>query len=168
MFSIKRKGRTQAARLHKWIEDLTKSLTSKLSSGLRLKGRVRLMNRWGKKHPRKLMLYYSFFALSLLSINLLGLIVDNSNMSDGAGDPLKLNELSTDTPFGGMEKINYNREVIQQTLAEYAEANIQLAQRFDSLYNLPVKSRADSMEMMNTYRKLYNNPTNKPHESKEH
>ncbi len=167
MAGIKLKGRNQALKLHNWFHSLTRPIMDKVTVGLRFKGRVRLINRWGKKHPKRLMVYYSLFACGILMINLIGLFAGGGSDAK-VSDPLNLEKLSADTPFSAMATVNMNRETIHAALTEYAEANIRLAQRFDSLYNLPVKTRTDSIELLNIYRKLYNNPTHNTHDSTKH
>ena len=59
-----------------------------------------------------------------------------------------------DDMFDGMMTINKNREAIQSSISDYANAGILLTMKLDSLLNLDIKSREDSLEIAGIIEKL--------------
>lgn len=156
MFGIKKKGRKQAERLHRLIGDNIAPFVVKVSNNLRLSGRKRLFRRWGRNNPKRVMSIYAAFAVAILAWNIIA-IIGLRSVSHKDNDPLRLGTVTAvSNPFDGMTAINRNRETINDAISELAQANMRLAHRFDSLCNLRVKSREDSLEIVSIYNKFIN------------
>lgn len=156
MFGIKKKGRYHSQKFHSFLQDSIRPFLASLFARTRYPGRIRLMNRWGRKHPRKLVTYYCIFAFLLLGWNVAGFFIGNDKESNE--DPLKLKDMAnTENIFSGMAVLNRNREAIQSSVSEYAETNIKLYTQLDSLLSLKIKTREDSLEIVRLYRILNSN-----------
>ena len=154
MFGLKKKGRYHSQKFHSFLKDSIKPGLALLFAKTRYPGRVRLLNRWGRKHPRRLVMYYSIFAFLILGWNIAGFFVGGEKQED----PLKLRKMAnTDNVFSGMAVINRNREAIQSSVSEYAEANLKLYQKLDSLISLKKLTREDSLEIARLYRIINSN-----------
>lgn len=154
MLGIKKKGRQQAARLHRIIGENVAPYFLRLSSRLRIAGRTRLFRRWGRNNPKKVVSFYAGFVVVVLTWNILGLVGVRS-IPESHKDPLRLAEMSSvSNPFEGMAAINRNREVINNSVSELAQANAILAHRLDSLLRLESMTRKDSLEIVDIYTRL--------------
>ncbi len=156
MFGIKRKGREQSEKIHRFLRERLRHIFLSLSGRLRYSGRSRLFKRWGRKNPRKAMMYYACFVVVILGWNVMGMVsVSRHETVPKRVDPLKLKEMSVaDDMFDGMMTINKNREAIQSSISDYANAGILLTMKLDSLLNLDIKSREDSLEIAGIIEKL--------------
>lgn len=163
MFGIKRRGREQSAKIHRLISGAVAPWIERVSGRLRFPARKRLLNRWGSRHPRRVVALYAAFAVSILLWNVAGLVIGSPEK--GGSDPLGLAQRLEGNPFDGMLDVNRNRESIREAVSELAETNVRLANRLDSLCSLRVKTRRDSIEIMTICNKL-NNKTVKPDEPK--
>ena len=150
MFGIKRKGREQSEKIHRFLRERLRHIFLSLSGRLRYSGRSRLFKRWGRKNPRKAMMYYACFVVVILGWNVMGMVsVSRHETVSKRVDPLKLKDM-----FDGMMTINKNREAIQSSISDYANAGILLTMKLDSLLNLDIKSREDSLEIAGIIEKL--------------
>lgn len=153
MFGFKRKGREQSAKFHSTLKGFLMPMLNNLFIKTRYRGRARLINRWGRKHPKKVIWLYSASAVLLLGLNLPGLFIPQNN--NPGRDPLRLEDMAkTGSVFDGMTDINRNREAIQSAVSDYAKVNVELCLRLDSLISLENKTATDSLEIMQLYRKL--------------
>lgn len=102
------------------------------------------------------MMYYACFVVVILGWNVMGMVsVSRHETVSKRVDPLKLKEMSVaDDMFDGMMTINKNREAIQSSISDYANAGILLTMKLDSLLNLDIKSREDSLEIAGIIEKL--------------
>lgn len=153
MFGIKKRGRKISAKVFNQTSRGLSGYFGKWSAGWRIQGRLKLFSRWGKRHPKRLCIYYVAFALVILSVNILFSIISLSHPNTDQ-DSLGLSQIVNSSPVSGMTQININREVINATIDEYASTSLLLASRLDSLNNIKEKSREDSIEMVSIYQKL--------------
>lgn len=156
MFGIKRKGREHSSKLFEELQHRIVPMLQWIGSKARYNGRKRLFCRWGRKNPKKVIIYYASIASMLLVWNIMGMVLPrNSVKSNKSSDPLKLESVADgNNVFDGMTQINSNRESIKNAVQDYAEANLKIANRLDSLIRLDHKSRHDSIEIVRLYRKI--------------
>lgn len=154
MYGIKRKGREQSAKVHGAIKNSLKPFFEMLSAKTRYPARKVIINRWGRHHPKRVVCLYGMFAVIILSFNIMGHFLHDSSNTTTNSDVLNIARKSSVNPVQGMSQININRKVIGSTMQDYADVNISLAHRLDSLVRLDGKSRQDSIEILNIYKKL--------------
>lgn len=159
MGALKDKGRAASSKLHmifrQWIEPHIGNIRKRTRYG----GRMRLFKRWGNKHPKKVVTFYMVFVVAILGFNSLGLIFASNSKNAGKGNeseaPINLNRIAdAGSMFNGMAQINSNLEAIQAMNTKYAETNIRLATKLDSLINLKEWSREDSLEICKLTKQL--------------
>ena len=155
MFGIKRKGREISEKTHGKLAGCIKPYIDRQAVKMRLAGRIRLLDRWGRKNPKRLFLYYLCFAIIIISLNVIMSWVCSIDHSADK-DPLELSRLSQTNLVDGMNVLNLNREQIKDAVHDYNQARIILAHRLDSLCNLPVKSSSDSTQIYNLWNLLNN------------
>lgn len=157
MFGIKRKGREKAAKFHKAIEEYLRPLVQKGADKIKLHRRIRIANIWARRHPKRLMTYYTIFALALLSITLISDFTSTKQTEDVLG--IK----SIPSMSHRLKSINnteIQNERIRMEIAELGKKGQVIYEELDSLMKLPNKTHADSLKILSTY-KILNETFNK-------
>lgn len=157
MFHLKKKGRKHASKAHNALRSFLRPKLEALGRKLRLSGRVRLLNRWGRRNPGLMGASYAFIAAILIALNVLSMFrpdVPANADSNLVAVRDVMADSSARSVFDGMSRINRNREAINNINAKYAERGAQVASEADSLANLPVKSREDSLRLALKLQKL--------------
>lgn len=152
MFGLKKKGREKAQAIHRTIREQLSPHLARLGERLRLRGRIRLVNIWARKHPRKLMFYYSAFAVLLLGITLLS---DSFGQSEKQEDPLSLKSIpSMSHRLQSISNMEIQNERIKRETAQFGQMGMRLFNELDSLLKLPTKTHEDSLRIATNYRIL--------------
>lgn len=152
MFSFKRKKkeRRHAGLFWKMMGDLCSPVTQWLEKKLHYRSRIRLLNRWGRHHPKKLFYCYCVCAVIIISLNILS--IDFHHPQDIVAPFPDLSD--ADKVFEKNREIENTHSLIHSVETEYASSNYYLVDRLDSLVKVPVKSHADSVEIVRIYNKL--------------
>lgn len=164
MFGIKKRGRALSKKAHSMMAQKSLPFFQKVAVKLRLSARMKLLNRWGRNHPKKMVAYYIMFAFCILAINFIFPLVHTSSRQNKS-DPLELNKVAKNDFVNGMQHINLNRELIQDAVTELNNSRLDIANHLDSLCNLPVKTLEDSIQISYLWN-ILNKPTDKTHEPK--
>lgn len=149
MFRIKKKGREKAQRLHQTLKDQLSPHLTKLGERLRLRARIRWANIWGRNHPKKLMVYYSTFAIALLSGTVL---IDFLTPKAKSQDLLGLQSIpKMDHRLQSLNNSEIQTEKIKMELATLGQKGLIIYNELDSLMKLPVKTHEDSVRIITNY-----------------
>lgn len=155
MFGIKKKGRQAAASVHNAIGDIFKKQNAKFCKKARIEGRAKLANRWAKKHPYKLAIFYGGFAAVLLTLNIVEYYFnsreDKSTETSSMGSLYKVTRRS----FESLSMISNNRIQMETAVSELGLKGQRMLQELDSLNRLPSKTHTDSVRMYSIYTTLH-------------
>ncbi len=160
MFGIKRKGREKSAQLHKALESHLSPIVRKFSERIQLQRKIRIANIWAKRHPKKLMIYYSTFAFCLLGLTLLA----DFWTTEAPNDSLGMKDIpSMSHRLQSLNRTDMQNERIKQELGELGVKGMALYNQLVSLMKIPNKTPQDSVRIFSTYN-ILNNTFNKQQE----
>lgn len=150
MFGLKKKGRESSKKIHSVIIKLLYPYGKRLKSGMRIESRIRIANRMARAHPKRVMIGYSLFAVTIFTATILSdLVFSHRNTTDTS---LRLDEIPVINQ--GMSYISIseaNNEKLKQELSEMGKKGMILYQEMDSLSKLQTKSHEDSLRISNIY-----------------
>lgn len=146
MKSIKRAFREKREKTHNAVSLWLQPKINRIGQRIRLAGRIRLANRWARKHPKK-MFSLSFGTLFILFLTTFfhGPAEEKSIIPDDVGVQSALTGLSTIIDYR-----NYHENTVN-ALALQGGA---IKREIDSLVSLPNKTSEDSIRIFQNYRKL--------------
>ena len=149
MFGLKKIG-SSISKTSGYLAGKMKSFGISAGDHFRMKGRIRLANRWASHHPKK------FFAIFLISM--IPLIVINETIyyliKKNRQDKSQAVMLDIKPVFDGIHRIDANRERLKIQLNMLIDEGNLMLQQLDSISNLPVKTRNDSIEMKVLMKKI--------------
>lgn len=117
---------------------------------LRWKSRLVLANRWARHNPKRFFAYFLISMISLITFNeTIYFLVKKHNGENNRSSVLTVRPI-----FAGMNRINVNREGLKQQISELIDDGNQLLVVLDSLYNLPHKTRIDSIEIYRVMKQI--------------
>ena len=148
MKSIKRSLQESRLNTHRLIRAWLQPRLGEVGNRFRLGGRIRLTNRWARKHPRRT------FACVVGSLAFL--LTGNRETDEAAWTGTEsLNGIALVEPmFQGFRTIQANKNVHRTTLMELTGRGQKLREELDSLIALPRKSHADSIRIVQRYQQL--------------
>ncbi|MDE6009130.1 MAG: hypothetical protein K2G90_07980 [Muribaculaceae bacterium] len=149
MKSLKKKFRESKRKIGNGVESLLRPLMSKAGARLRLAPRIRLLNSRASKNPKRT---FAIVFSTLLIIFLADLSLTLFNPVKPAGPNIDI--ASIDTVFNGFRTIQENKDIHRKTLSDMALSGNVIRHQLDSLIALPVKTRADSIQIRMNYLKL--------------
>lgn len=155
-----KKRRIQKEKLHKALADSFSPLRKGFKEKLRLKGKIRLLNMWARKNPKKI--FISF--LCAMAIIIIGDLLLSKWLNRPEMSP-EVNMLNVSPIFNGMNRIENNRENIQLYLNSIIEEGLSLSQKLDSLQSIENKTPQDSANIkaaINRLNALNNILSNEP------
>ena len=134
--------------MHRLIRAWLQPRLGEVGNRFRLGGRIRLANRWARKHPRRT------FACVVGSLAFL--LAGNRETDEAAWTGTEsLNGIALVEPmFQGFRTIQANKNVHRTTLMELTGRGQKLREELDSLIALPRKSHADSIRIVQRYQQL--------------
>lgn len=110
---------------------------------LRLDGRVRLANRWGRKHPKRL---FAYFVSSVLCIGICDFVISSCIFAcDKNNEQQKV--LTVQPMFQGMHEINARKMSIKNNYDMMVQKSKQLGMELDSLNAIENKTKEDSIDI---------------------
>ena len=149
MFNIKKKGRANAQRFHRALKEFLSPHLARLGERLKLRQRIRLANIWARRHPKKLMINYSAFAVLLIGITLLS---DSLFSKPEEPDFLGMQSIpSMNHRLRSLNNTEVQNERIRQEVNELGNKGMQIYNELDSLMKLPVKTPDDSVRIIQNY-----------------
>lgn len=116
---------------------------------LRLKGRIRIANRWALKNPKFLMIS---FLISMAAIFLMDYVIGNL-ISDNKNENVYSN-LIRDPLVSSYSEIENKREEMKMHLSLLIEQGNRLTNSLDSLNKIETKTQKDSLMMINIISRL--------------
>lgn len=153
MFGIKKSGITLKKNINfgfSYITDSVYSLYVILKDKLRWRSRLVLANRWARHNPKRFFAYFLISMVSLITVNeTIYFLVNKHN-----GENNRSSVLTVRPVFAGMNRINVNREGLKQQISQLIDDGNQLLVALDSLYNLPHKTRTDSIEIYRVMKQI--------------
>ena len=162
MFNIKKKGRTTSQRFHRAIKESLYPHFIRLGNRLKVRQRIRLANIWARRHPKKLMINYSAFAVLLIGITLLS---DFLSTKPEEPDFLGMRSIpSMNHRIRSMNNTEVQNERIRQEVYELGNKGMRMYNELDSLMKLPVKTRDDSVRIIQNYNILNETFNSNEHE----
>ena len=128
----------------------------RLSDRLRIPARIRLANRWGAKHPKRV------FAISFTTVFCLmvgSIASDFYSFAKSRNAKTESPSLISDIPSiqsitDYNNHINDQKSVSRHIVGEIGNTGLRLKAELDSLMDLPVKTHEDSLQIVNKYRRL--------------
>lgn len=126
-------------------------LRSYISDKWKLKGKIRLLNIWAKRHPKRFM---ASFLVTMLCIFFLDVVITSAIKDNAKKGSLPM--LIVSQNFDGMRKIENNRENIKSVFSKIVEDGNILIAELDSLKRIENKTREDSIAIINIANQLYN------------
>lgn len=152
MFNFKKKGRQKAERFYDALKTHFSPIVVRLGDRLRLRGRIRLANKWATRHPKKLMFNYSAFAVLLFGFTLL---VDGYQSNKKSVDTLGLKSIpSMSHRLQSLNNTEIQHERIRQEVNALGQKGMIIYNELDSLMKLPVKTHTDSIRIVQNYKIL--------------
>ena len=147
MKSIKRSLQESRLNTHRLIRAWLQPRLGEVGNRFRLAGRIRLANRWARKHPR-----HTFACVvGSLAFPPAGKPADEAAWTGTES----LNGIALVEPmFQGFRTIQANKNVHRTTLMELTGRGQKLREELDSLIALPRKSHADSIRIVQRYQQL--------------
>lgn len=151
MKSLKKTLREGRLRTHEKIRSWLKPKIESIGTRFRLAARIRLANRIAGKHPRR-----TFgCVVGLLLVALAGNIAFTSLYAGRNPDRPEVDMIaSMDPVFSGFHKIQVGKTVQRNTLQQLADKGVAIKQELDSLIMIPVKTHADSINIIRQYNRL--------------
>lgn len=166
MFGIKKKGRATTQKLHSFLKDLLSPVAFRIANKLRMQGRMRLANRWARKHPKYFISGYCILAVTILS----GTLLWDFMIRDRSED--KESIMSSIVPINHrlkyLEIYEANQQMLKNEIAELGRRGMVLYNEMDSLMRIENKTREDSTRIACIYTNLNSIFNNKQHESEKH
>ena len=152
MFNIKKKGRLNARKFHDALMKQFSPILIRVGERLRLSVRIRWANKWAKRHPKRLMISYSAFAILLLGFTLL---VDGYQSHKQNANTLGLNSIpSMKHRLQSLNNSEIQQERIRQEVHALGQKGMIIYNELDSLIKLPVKTHDDSIKIVQNYKIL--------------
>ena len=137
---------------------LQESRLGEVGTRFRLAGRIRLANRWARKHPLRTFACVVGSLAFLLAGNIAGdvLLTDNRKTDEAVWTGTEsFNGIALVEPmFQGFRAIQANKNVHRTTLMELTGRGQELREELDSLIAIPRKSHADSIRIVQRYQQL--------------
>lgn len=141
------------------ISEAGRQVGNRLGGHLRLKARARLINSWGRKHPK--LVFTSFFAMMgiCVCISAIYVLTSSGNGNGSMGQDLELAKASLE----GSAKIRAMESASKALYGDVLDRAIACGQELDSLMRLEGKTRDDSIRMVvlseqfKIYKKALNN-----------
>lgn len=154
MKSIKRSLQESRLNTHRLIRAWLQPRLGEVGNRFRLAGRIRLANRWARKHPLRTFACVVGSLAFLLAGNIAGdvLLTDNRKTDEAVWTGTEsFNGIALVEPmFQGFRAIQANKNVHRTTLMELTGRG----QELDSLIAIPRKSHADSIRIVQRYQQL--------------
>lgn len=132
------------------VADLSSSIASVFGHKWRLKGRIKLCNRWAKKNPKKFMVYFFSLMMLILAFDLISLAFFHEDRLKAPITGL----VQANSYFEKRRNIDQNRERAKEKYEELIQKGNILLNQLDSLKNIPQKTHKDSIELAITVRQL--------------
>lgn len=152
MFGLRKRKNRQPSQLMRAIGLLVSPILASIRKKIRYNGRARLLNRWGRKSPRKVWYMYVCMGLILITVNIVQLIFHSksSGVSNYVADmPL----LSYDNKVNMFDIVRNNQD-INDKIEQYTSESRRLLAELDTLVKKDVKSHQDSIRILTIYNTL--------------
>lgn len=115
-----------------------------------MKARIVLANRWARHHPKRFFVYFLVCMASLVTVNeTIYFLVKKNHQNNTATSVLAIRPV-----FDGIHRIDANREGLKMQLNLLIDEGNTLLNSLDSIYNLPVKTHNDSIEIHRLMKKI--------------
>lgn len=151
MKSLKKIIRENRLKTHNLIRTWLQPKLGHIGTKFRLAARIRLANRIAGTHPKQ-----TFGCVTgLLLVALVGNIAFTSLYAGNNDDKPDVNMIANMDPvFSGFHKIQAAKDVQRNTLQELADEGVATKKELDSLIRIPVKTHADSINIIRQYNRL--------------
>lgn len=160
MFGIRKNNKKKSKQTAIFIKNLLSPYLQKISETIRIDGRIRLANRWGRKHPRRLMFYYAVFSVTLLAVTLITDIMNHA--ASDTSDVLKISDIpQMYNRLNFIQSQEGKQELIKHEIADLYGKGLILYNELDSLQHLQNKSHQDSIRIITIYQALNSTFINK-------
>lgn len=133
-----------------YISQYSRTFGDAVGNRFRMRGRIRLANRWARHHPKRFFVYFLVIMASLITINETIYFLMKKNREEKTSSAI----LAVLPMFDGRHRIDANREGLKIQFSQLIEEGNQLLIRLDSLYNKPVKTASDSLEIYHVIKKI--------------
>lgn len=155
MFKIKSKLKDAKQKKDFALRKYFRKHTDFLYNKLRLRSRIRIVNRWARKNPRIFGSCYAAIAIFLLTVTVSTFTSGNTKKTQ---DPLGLSEMpdfSKQLKF--VNKTVENNNILKKEIAEFHRQGLIMSQELDSLLKLTHKCHEDSVRINSLYNILIEN-----------
>ena len=150
MKSLKKTLRESRLKAHDMMRAWLKPKIQAVGTKYRLAARIRLANSWAAKHPKR---------TAACTVGVLAAVLVLNIALDGKKEPdiPKTGMIADMQPvFSGFRTIQVNKDIHRRTLEELTAKGQEIRRELDSMIAIPVKSHADSMNIVERYRQLEN------------
>ncbi len=149
MKSIKRTIRDSRLKTHQAVSGWLRPRLGAVGLRWRLPARIRLVNRWATRHPKKTFCYVTGALLMILVADfaLTGAMDEKNN-------PDMEHIANVEPMFRGFRTIQANKDEHRKTVLELAGQGQAIRQELDSMIRIPAKTRDDSISIMRKYGQL--------------
>ena len=149
MKSLKETFRSSKARIHDPLVRWLRPKVSAFGQRHRLAPRIRIANRWARKHPKKT---FAYMVVTLLTVIFTDLTITAFSYSDRENP---MTTIATVEPiFDGFRAIQANKQAHQEQILSLAAKGRSVKSEIDSLIAIPEKSHSDSITIIQRYRQL--------------
>ena len=149
MFGYKKIKKSVGESTKVFSESLNR-LGESIGNKFRMKGRIRLANRWARHNPKRFFVYFLVCIASLITINeSIYFLMKKHHPHDISSSVLAIRPV-----FDGRHRIYANREGLKLQFSELINEGQELLSVLDSLSHLPVKTSADSLKIYHVMKKI--------------
>lgn len=141
---MKKYFREKMAGLNTKMEAAGARMKSKAEDRLRFKARARLINRWGRKHPKTVVIV--FFSTMFVCF---GIVLGyNARYKSQKGSPMTSDLAIFKNTFESSARVRAMEVSTRAAYEDVLDKAISCGQELDSLLNIKDKSKADSLRML--------------------
>ena len=126
------------------------NLGNSIGNRFRMKGRIRLANRWARHNPKRFFVYFLVCIVSMIAVNesIYFLIKKHREKEYHSG------MLAVRPVFEGRHRIEANREGLKMQISMLIDEGRELLTVLDSLNNIAVKTPSDSLEIYRVMKQI--------------
>ena len=149
MKSLRQTFRDNRRKAHGAIRSWLRPKMGAIGTRYRLAARIRKVNSWATRHPRRT---FGYVVGSLLMILVCDIIVTGARME--SQEPELQSIANVEPIFSGFRNIQANKEAQRRRLMEITGDGQAVKHELDSLIAIPRKSHDDSIGIIRRYRQL--------------
>ena len=151
MKSLRRTTKDSRLKTHQAVSGWLRPKMGTVGKRWRIAARIRLANSWATKHPKKT---FSYVVGTLLMVLLVDVAFTGARAE--MNNPELTRIANVEPIFNGFRTIQANKDNHRKAILELTSKGQTIRQELDSLIRIPVKSHADSIDIIKRYNRLEN------------